>query len=59
MSEPRARVALEIDPEIKHELENWASAEDRSISSLIRRMIADHVAARRAAAKAERRGRAA
>lgn len=46
----REKVTFEAEPEVKTELEAWARAEDRSVGSLLRRIVEKASQERRAAA---------
>jgi hypothetical protein len=48
----RERLTFEMEPETKTILETWAQEEDRSISSLLRRIVEKAAQERRAAAEA-------
>ncbi|MDH2400786.1 hypothetical protein QCM77_12655 [Bradyrhizobium sp. SSUT18] len=48
----REKVTFETEPEIKAALETWAREEDRSVGSLLRRIVDQAAQERRAAAAA-------
>jgi hypothetical protein len=51
----RPRFTFEMEPEIKSTLETWAREEDRSIGSLLRRIVERAAEERRAGAAAGER----
>jgi hypothetical protein len=48
----RERLTFEMEPDVKSALETWAREEDRSIGSLLRRIVERSVQERRASAAA-------
>jgi hypothetical protein len=48
----RERLTFEMEPEIKTALEDWSRAEDRSMGSLLRRIVEKSVLEHRATAAA-------
>lgn len=45
-AEGRVPLQTRVEPELKEALERWATAEDRSLSAQIRRVLADAVPAK-------------
>lgn len=55
----RERITIEVDPDVWHEIAEWAAAEGRGVSNLLRRVLSEivdqRVTAREAAARRVRR----
>jgi hypothetical protein len=51
----RTRITIEVDPQVRDEIAEWANAEGRKVSNLVRRVLSEiidrRVTAREAAAR--------
>jgi hypothetical protein len=51
----RTRITIEVDPQVRDEIAEWAAAEGRKVSNLVRRVLSEiidqRVTAREAAAR--------
>jgi hypothetical protein len=51
----RTRITIEVDPQVRDEIAEWAAAEGRKVSNLVRRLLGEiidqRVTAREAAAR--------